>query len=94
MSALTQDKGDRDHDATIAIKIEARAGSNRDHHAVSLLLGGSLPAFGFHDPAPLLHERHIEGPVWIAYRVAVEKAATTIGYELANPILENRHQVA
>ena len=62
--------------------------------ALCLLLGGTLPAFGFHDPAPLLDERHIEGPFWIAYRIAVEQEGAIAGYELANPISENRHQVA
>lgn len=62
--------------------------------AIALLVGGTLPALGFHDPAPLLDERHIEGPFWIAHRVAVEQPGTTVGYELANPTSENRHQVA
>lgn len=61
---------------------------------LAMIAAGSAPALGFHDPAPLLDERHIEGPFWVAYRVAVEHEDSIVGYELANPTSENREQVA
>lgn len=59
---------------------------------LSLLL---IPGTGraFHDPAPLLDERTIEGPFWFAWRVRIDAPGTTSSLEI-EPTSENAQQVA
>ncbi|HVM45968.1 MAG TPA: hypothetical protein VM582_08545 [Candidatus Thermoplasmatota archaeon] len=65
--------------------------------ALALVLVASAwlvaPAAAFHDPAPLVDERVIEGPFWMAWRVDVTQPGTTFSFEIDAPESEDRKQV-
>ena len=51
-----------------------------------------LGTTAFHDPAPVIDERTIEGPFWLVYRVGIEAPGTTASYEI-QPSSDNAPQV-
>ena len=62
---------------------------------VALFVLSALAPAGhaFHNPAPLLDERVIEGPFWIAWRVNLTSPETIVSFEIEAPESTNRKQV-